>query len=482
MSPRRWPAHPQPRPDESLTSWLVRVARANASKLSTWLAAEEGRFVPRTNFDTLASPDLWSLLAERGAVVGGADAVHELTLVDDIARMGDHVAARWLLAVEGRVARPKHRWCPRCLAEDAVPYFRRAWRLEWVRWCPTHGTPLLDACPSCGEHLDFRRTSWATPLTRCWRCDSELTRERADSTPASSFVREAVDEALAAMRAGDAGLGETWSSVWCLQKWCERLGPRRWGDLAAPLWEGAAPVEGIADDASSAAAYAFALAWRFATTARASLPPLVRRFQPAFNRATNYRCPAALLPLRTLLTKRRRLTAVDVETVVERLLTAKQPVHCAAVARLLGVDPHRVTDRPELRAVVENAEKRERGAWVDAMRVRLAQSRDRLTASGARLSRTSLAADAGVSLEVLARWEAETGETFAVSPCETYESLVRGAVEAVRQRGERVSTVVVARELGRERSFIERRPELKAILRATNGDRLPVRQSHGANQ
>ena len=284
------------------------------------------------------------------------------------------------------------------------------------------------------------------------------------------------------MRAGDAGLGETWSSVWCLQKWCERLGPRRWGDLAAPLWEGAAPVEGIADDASSAAAYAFALAWRFATTARASLPPLVRRFQPAFNRATNYRCPAALLPLRTLLTKRRRLTAADVETVVERLLTAKQPVHCAAVARLLGVDPHRVTDRPELRAVVENAEKRERGAWVDAMRVRLAQSRDRLTASGARLSRTSLAADAGVSLEVLARWEAETGETFAVSPCETYESLVRGAVEAVRQRGERVSTVVVARELGRERSFIERRPELKAILRATNGDRLPVRQSHGANQ
>lgn len=39
LSGKRWPAHPQPLPDELLTSWIVRVAEANGVKLQvlSWM-------------------------------------------------------------------------------------------------------------------------------------------------------------------------------------------------------------------------------------------------------------------------------------------------------------------------------------------------------------------------------------------------------------------------------------------------------------
>jgi hypothetical protein len=70
-----------------------------------------------------------------------------------------------------------------------------------------------------------------------------------------------------------------------------------------------------------------------------------------------------------------------------------------------------------------------------------------------------------ISLEPLADFERKIGDSFAVSPCEQYPAMVAWAVETLQARGERVSSVAVARLLGRERSLIERHPELKRIIR-----------------
>jgi hypothetical protein len=70
-----------------------------------------------------------------------------------------------------------------------------------------------------------------------------------------------------------------------------------------------------------------------------------------------------------------------------------------------------------------------------------------------------------ISLEPLADFERGIGDSFALSPCEEYPAMVVWAVETLQARGERVSSVAVARLLGRERSLIERHPELKRIIR-----------------
>lgn len=142
----------------------------------------------------------------------------------------------------------------------------------------------------------------------------------------------------------------------------------------------------------------------------------------------------------------------------------RQSVHCAAVAAVLRIDPHAIADRPEFRAVVDQGVEKAAARWRDAMRERLAGARDRLVRRGARLSRAELAAEATVSLEKIARWERETGETFAVSPSETYEGRVRESIAALTERGERVTTVGVCRETGVDRSLIEKRPALKELL------------------
>ena len=44
LSGKMWPAHPKPLPDELLSSWIVRVAEANAIKLQTlsWMLFGNG--------------------------------------------------------------------------------------------------------------------------------------------------------------------------------------------------------------------------------------------------------------------------------------------------------------------------------------------------------------------------------------------------------------------------------------------------------
>ncbi len=64
------------------------------------------------------------------------------------------VATRWVLplGVYHRTRRlGGQQWCPRCLGEDAHPYYRLDWRLAFSTSCSKHGVILHDRCASCGD-------------------------------------------------------------------------------------------------------------------------------------------------------------------------------------------------------------------------------------------------------------------------------------------------------------------------------------------
>jgi hypothetical protein len=120
LSGTLWPIHPKPFPDELLSSWMVRIARAHGSKPTLFWK----RQAPSINFRTVDRlPDeavLKLISTKTGTPIGRVEAATVARYTElDVCRQGsnDDVIA----------------FCPDCLKDGA--YFRRRWRLEFFSLC-----------------------------------------------------------------------------------------------------------------------------------------------------------------------------------------------------------------------------------------------------------------------------------------------------------------------------------------------------------
>lgn len=76
----------------------------------------------------------------------------------------------------------RFRFCPKCLAQDRVPYFRIDWSFEFVRYCFDHNCLYEAGCPRCqGElYLPFapfrtsKKRSAVGSLMECYLCGNLL--------------------------------------------------------------------------------------------------------------------------------------------------------------------------------------------------------------------------------------------------------------------------------------------------------------------
>ncbi len=189
LSGNLWPVHPQPLPDELLSSWLIRSAKGNKQKLQnfTTLAVADLEVWWR-DIDKSASLRLLLPLSFKSGV--SVERLYRATLWSYAGRLyAEHDPSnsnRWTLRV-GHIRRRSRRYglqyCPLCLAQEPL-YFRRIWRLAFVTVCPEHDTPLRDHCPSCdapiapykvdvGAHTESRVPS-GIPINRCYECGADL--------------------------------------------------------------------------------------------------------------------------------------------------------------------------------------------------------------------------------------------------------------------------------------------------------------------
>lgn len=157
-----WLFRPRPLPDELLSSWLVRIAWRNAEKLHAFMSTNWGvrhHFWER-DIDHAADIRLLHLLAskthtQRSVVLATVLADYEGTLFE---YHHVHGPINWILPI-AKIGRKRYgfgqQYCPACLAEDAEPYFRRAWRLSFHVACPAHGLRIEDCCPSCQSPISF---------------------------------------------------------------------------------------------------------------------------------------------------------------------------------------------------------------------------------------------------------------------------------------------------------------------------------------
>jgi hypothetical protein len=204
-----WPAHPKPLPEELLTSWFVRVAEANGIKLETlsWMLFGYGNSPWHRDVDRQPPPWFLDIVCTRTGL--GREDAERATLDTYRGRLYPKPRSssllRWVLPIIS-VGASRHgfgvQFCPECLARDAVPYYRKQWRLAPYTYCPDHGCVLYDACPACGTPVAFFRHDFGREISEtkgiayCWKCEFDF---RMADRVAVTFPTEEVREIFRGM-------------------------------------------------------------------------------------------------------------------------------------------------------------------------------------------------------------------------------------------------------------------------------------------
>ena len=222
---RAWALRVDLLPGELFSTWLVRAALGQGCDpmhLTGWLWPSWRAWT--VDLDRgLTSPRLTVLASRSGIAAERLEAamLHPLLalVAPDVNR--SQAMWPWMLAQGSRNRRRQGglQFCPACLAEDAMPYFRRAWRLAWHIGCATHGTLLADHCGRCYAPAEpHRLRAGDRTLCNCASCGHDLRH---------CAVIRVCQEALSFQRAADAVLSSghgTWAG--------ERVDRERWFSLA----------------------------------------------------------------------------------------------------------------------------------------------------------------------------------------------------------------------------------------------------------
>jgi len=183
-----WLYRCKPQDDELFSSWLVRLAWGLAVKLQ-YLCVRVLRERPgflASDLDRAPGLDVLSRLVDGTGVSPERARMTGLSAYEGVlwAQYVERGPLPWVLPI-GRLGRRRigHglQYCSACLQEDRVPYFRRHWRLAFSVVCVKHGIPLRDACPFCGEAIQFhvqdfglRLLPFECMITYCASCGKDL--------------------------------------------------------------------------------------------------------------------------------------------------------------------------------------------------------------------------------------------------------------------------------------------------------------------
>jgi len=182
------PLHPRRQRDELLSSWIVRLARANRIKVHTLCIRLGGNMAPIWTRDVDRMAPAW-LITRLSQLTARPESEIRQGSLADLAELVDvdhhpNGNSTWLLPL-GIWHRQRLKFglqfCPICLRMDDAPYIRRAWRLAFYTECEHHHTLLADRCPKCGKpHAYFRgelgnRDAVAAPsMAFCSHCGFDL--------------------------------------------------------------------------------------------------------------------------------------------------------------------------------------------------------------------------------------------------------------------------------------------------------------------
>jgi len=156
--------------DEALSSWLIRAALdSGCDPLSL-----TGILWPKWR--------IWSVDVDRDLSSEHLQALVNTTKIDESQfdsatlrnflikyNLDNRTLDSWYLVLGTRNRKHRGGWqyCPKCLSEDNVAYFRLLWRFAWHTGCIKHNQRLHDQCPHCHNAIQPRRLEAPDQVMTC---------------------------------------------------------------------------------------------------------------------------------------------------------------------------------------------------------------------------------------------------------------------------------------------------------------------------
>ena len=183
LNNQKFRVKPKPQEDELLSSWLVRVARAHLTHTTSFTNMHFKEY--RTNIIWQRDLDIWcpDELIERISFKSGysQDIIFNMTLKSLEGIVTDKITGKTFtpnIRALGNYCHIKTKgglmFCPECLKEDKIPYFRKIWRLKEHTICKKHNIELLDRCPNCSTPLTISKSFQEKDFTFCYKCGNKL--------------------------------------------------------------------------------------------------------------------------------------------------------------------------------------------------------------------------------------------------------------------------------------------------------------------
>lgn len=374
----RLPLHPTPKPLESFSSYLIRLADLNQIDRVTGLgytlfprtryrAHRQGWYmdVPLNSFEYM--PEATGCTAEQLQATTFHHLLFKLNRPTVFSFLSTHLGAVL-------------RYCPACLAEQT--YYRLPWRLLILPGCARHGSYLLDRCGHCGQPVPlvpFRPLR----IGRCPTCGGDLstclTQPLSDQDLALTLKRTPDLEYLLTPQAWERDPGFIIPSVgaWLrFIRWELRL-----TEVAIAAYAGVTPpvIRGIETciprrEGATLQTY-FDYGDMLGVTWCEVFDTVTRQFQTS---------PADAYQLRSAAWVRK------VEQAIQDLEQAGQPVNQNAIGRAVGLSPLCLKRYPGVDRIFEHLAETVRQKKEDRLLAAVQAAADQLRAQGRAVTQTAI--------------------------------------------------------------------------------------------
>lgn len=212
MKDKRFFLHPKPIKGELLSSWLVRIALSHRIAPVTFMNIHFPQLKPdiwSRDVDLYwgTRPNLLELLSYKSRVP--INELFQCTLISYEGYLNEKIYANTRnklitpLVNRGREIRsPGLRYCPQCLQEDDVPFFRKEWRLSFVTTCLKHRCFLKDCCPICKSTVNIHKLIQNDNICHCYKCNSSYLDTEIEIVPYNSYGIQAQKKFLKTLNSG----------------------------------------------------------------------------------------------------------------------------------------------------------------------------------------------------------------------------------------------------------------------------------------
>ena len=452
------PLHPQPKPLESFTSYLTRLAEANGIQSRRHLSrlcfpAGQGKFDPTTGDYPRLSFGVLS------RVSFCPEATLQATTFYHLGRKFGRLTQAQPLSqfLSGSIAK-QLRCCPHCLVEAG--YYRLTWRFVALPGCPEHGCRLLNGCGHCGQPIPLLTRSLKVGI--CPNCGHHL----------GTCVAEALSQtAWQAARTRAADLAFLLRPQPCetadSQSLKKRIGEQfaRWrhlrrmkvADVAEYLEQSVAIVYYI-EEGPAHRGIKFCWYLGYADF-------LCIDLRTVFETA---------LPRRQLLTYEEKLVT-KVEQAVSSLERQGQAITQTTVSQMIGTHLKTFTKYPRLRALWAANRARWRHEYIAGLIEQVYQIAEELEHTGQRITKNEIYRQIGRTGEALKRYPEVTAALEQVAGTKDAAKreqrranrlleLAQAALTDLETNGQWVSKQAISNKIGISVKELEGYPHLKSFL------------------